>query len=109
MRAPFVYDPNADIEERAQIYVAKNIRTGSYSRGILSWFHCNSEWMKIAKPSDAEIREHLLDYISRSNPWTTDLQDADCWDGYWIDKFQKFLPQVEWRKAVLTTVPLDSN
>ena len=109
MRAPFVYDPNADIEERCQIYLGCHDSAPRYTRGVLAWFHSNSDWMQLAKPADEEILYELTEFFARSDPWTVDPNRADCWQGYWIDRFQRFLPNIEWRKAILTTVPIDSD
>jgi hypothetical protein len=109
MPTPFVYDPNADIEERCQIYLGRHKETKLFTRGILSWFHSSSVWREHKKPSDEDVRKELMWYIENRNPWTDKPNDADCWDGYWIDKLQRFLPEIEWRKAIITTVPLDKD
>lgn len=109
MRAPFVYDANADIEERCQIYLGRHEATGRFTRNFLGWFFGNEEWIKRNDPSDEEIRAELMDWVNHVDPWTGDPNRADFWNGYEIDKFQKFLPEIEWRKAILTTVPLDQE
>jgi hypothetical protein len=109
MSAPFVYNPDADIEDRCQIYLGRHEESKLYTRGVLAWFHNNSEWFVYANPSDEEIIRQLTLYVLNTNAWTDNPNKADCWNGYWIDKFQKFLLAIEWRKAILKTVPLDSD
>jgi hypothetical protein len=104
---PFVYDAEADIEERSQLYLGVDEGTGLYTRGVLNWFHNNEGWFKAKQPSDAEIRANLLDFYGRRKPWTNDPNQADCWSGFWIDRFQKHLPNIDWRRAIISAVPLD--
>lgn len=106
MQKPIVYDPNEDIEERAQLYVARSTYTGLYTRDLLHWLRFNQRWIDAIDTDELDVIAEVHEFDKARCPWTHDLNRADVWDKYWIAKFQKYLTFVTWTKLKLATEPI---
>lgn len=99
------YDPNADIEERCELYVARSRITGLYLYGGLGWFRANHERFKTAVASCEDIIAEFQAFDKAHCPWTPNINKADIWDRYWIVQFQDYV-SVTWGKIKLSSRPV---
>lgn len=87
------------------IFVAKHKETGLYSSDVKQFLMNNQYWMDTKKPSVEDVIQEMEWLNARKPLWTTDLQQAEVWSEYYINIWKKYLPNVEFVVASLTTSP----
>ncbi|RWZ87177.1 MAG: hypothetical protein EO766_11600 [Hydrotalea sp. AMD] len=84
------------------IFVAKDKQTGLYSNAIHDWFLDNQIWIKETNHSVEEVIDELSQSNESSCLWTDNVRDADIWNQYNIDRWKKYLPNVEFVTVTIT-------
>jgi AMMECR1 domain-containing protein len=95
---------NQELEERSQLFVARHKGTGLYATRLKSFLQGCEGWRESAKPTVEEVLEEIALAATRAPMWTSDLQDAEMWDRYYIGQFQQFAPNVEFTPVKLSAV-----
>ena len=100
--ARYIEARNQELEERSQLFVARHKTTGLYATRIRSFLLGCEEWRKHTKPTVEEVQKEIALSAERAPMWTSDLQDAEVWDRYYIEQFQQFVPEVEFKSVKLS-------
>ncbi|MBC8742012.1 hypothetical protein F6X40_36345 [Paraburkholderia sp. UCT31] len=95
-----------DVDERCQLFVARHKGTGLYNTRAQYFLRGNQAWIEAAQPTAQEVTEELASSDSRKSMWSSDLQDAEVWDSYWMAKYQQYVPEVEFIPVRLSGQPI---
>lgn len=91
--------------ESSTLFVARHKITGLYSRYAKQFLYGNQDWMASTQPSVARVIEELRLADERSSLWESDIQNAEVWVRYDIDRYQQYLPDVEFVAVSLSYFP----
>jgi len=90
------------IKPDGKLYVAVDKSTGLFSRRVRKILMDNSEWIETQNPSIDSVSFEIAVSSSLDNPvWTENLQDAETWDNYLIDRYGKYVHNVEFKAVTL--------
>ena len=89
-------------DENYAIYVAQCPITKKYLIGVLRFLMGEEAWMKAKNPTVDEVKAQI-DFVARRRPiWVEDVNEADVWGKYNIERYQQYLPPVEFVKVTIT-------
>jgi len=95
--------------ENYKIYVAKSPYANLYTKGILSFLQSSKEWMEATNPSIEEVQNQLNSANERISRWTGDKNEADIWDSYTINQYQKYILGIEFLEVSLSAEPVSTK
>lgn len=100
----YIDQRNRMLEERSRLFVARHRETGQYGTRFARFLHGCKDWREYPKPTVAEVREQVAEFLRHAPAWTADINEAEPWDRYDIESFRDFLPDIEFIPVQLSVV-----